>query len=235
MGRERRVLPRDFPDRAIRDALATPENLRTVMRRAVPALADRLDYARLEVVSPSFLLDDWRHRDADVLVRIPLLGQEGRAVFVCILVEHQSVPDPAMPLRLLAYAVLFWERQWREWEEAHAYANPLRLTPVVPVVFHTGQRPWSTPTAVAELFDGPEELRVFAPQWVTAMWDLSRDAPADLLASDEAFAQALAVVRAERAEGGEFAAVVGEALRRLSGMARHEPVHWQQLARLTLY
>jgi hypothetical protein len=68
------------------------------------------DYARREVVSvvPA---DDWRHRDADAGPH-PLLGQEGR--FVCILIEHQSVPDPVMPLRLV-YAVLFWERQWREW------------------------------------------------------------------------------------------------------------------------
>src|SRR5262249_8975226 len=115
------------------------------------------------------------------------------------------------------------------------YARPLRLTPVVPVVFHTGQRPWNTPTAIAELFDGPESLRVFAPQWATAMWDLSRDQPADLLASDEAFAQVLAVVRADGAESAEFATVVSEALRRLAGLAGREPVNWQQLARLTLY
>jgi hypothetical protein len=235
MGRDRAPLPRDFPDRVIRDALLTPDNLRTVMRRAVPSLADQLDYARREVVSPAFLLDDWRQRDADVLVRIPLLGQEGRSVFVCILVEHQSVPDPVMPLRLLTYAVLFWERQWREWEQAHDYAKPLRLTPVVPVVFHTGQRAWNTPTAIAELFDGPESLRVFAPQWATAMWDLSQDEPAALLASDEAFAQAMAVVRAERAESEAFAAVVTEALQRLSALTGRDPVHWQQLARLTLY
>jgi hypothetical protein len=75
MARERQALPRDFPDRAIRDALTTPDNLRTVLRRAVPALAEQLDYTRMEVVPPSFLLDDWRQRDADVLVRIPLLAR----------------------------------------------------------------------------------------------------------------------------------------------------------------
>jgi hypothetical protein len=61
---------------------------------------------RMEVVPPRSCLDDWRQRDADVPVRIPLLGHEGRAVFVCILVEHQSgrpghaaaAPDPRSPL-----------------------------------------------------------------------------------------------------------------------------------------
>lgn len=235
MGRERTQLPRDFPDRAVRDALTTPANLRTVVHRAIPALADKLDYLRMEVVAPSFLLDDWRHRDADILVRVPMLGQEGRSVFVCVLVEHQSATDPAMPLRVLTYAVLFWERQWREWERAHDYAKPLRLTPVVPIVFHTGQRPWNVARSIAELFDGPEELRVFAPQWATAFWELGLDEPADLLNSGEAFAQVMAVVRAERAEEGAFAEVVAQALGRLGGLAGRDPVYWQQLARLMLY
>ena len=56
-------LPRDFPDRAIRDALLRPVNLRALLRRVVPDLADRLDYSRLEVVPQRYLLDDWRKRD----------------------------------------------------------------------------------------------------------------------------------------------------------------------------
>lgn len=59
MGRQRSSLPRDFPDRTLRDAVANPHNLRTVLRRAVPHLAERLDYARMELLTPAFLLDDW--------------------------------------------------------------------------------------------------------------------------------------------------------------------------------
>jgi hypothetical protein len=43
------------------------------------------------------------------------------------------------------------------------------------------------------------------------------------------------VVRAERAEGTEFATVVSEALRRLAGLAGREPAHWERLTRLALY
>jgi hypothetical protein len=48
------------------------------------------------------------------------------------------------------------------------YAKPLRLTPSCPWS-STWDSGWNTPTAIAELFDGPEALRV-APQWATAMW-----------------------------------------------------------------
>src|SRR2546430_1197955 len=132
-------LPRDFPDRATRDELVRPNHLRALLSRVAPEIADRLDYARLEIVPRSYLLDDWRKRDADILIRLPLLDVEGGEVLVCILIEHQASADPVMPLRLLLYAVLHWESQWRAWEQQHAYREPLRLTPILPVVLHTGQ------------------------------------------------------------------------------------------------
>jgi hypothetical protein len=76
--------PRDFPDRVLRDALVRPANLRALLRRTHPQIADRLDYARMEVVGGAYLLDDWRRREADVLVRLPLLGN-AEEVLVCVL------------------------------------------------------------------------------------------------------------------------------------------------------
>jgi hypothetical protein len=46
-----------------------------------------------------------------------------------------------MPLRSLLYAVLYWEQEWRRWEASHPRGEPLRLTPVLPIVFHTGGEP----------------------------------------------------------------------------------------------
>jgi hypothetical protein len=107
-------LPRDFPDHAIREALLHPHNLRAVLREVAPEIADRLDYSRLEVVKRTYLLDDWRERDNDVLVRLPLLGTApGSQILICILVEHQTSADPVLPLRLLLYAVLHWKREWQ--------------------------------------------------------------------------------------------------------------------------
>jgi hypothetical protein len=119
-------MPREFPDRAVRDALVRPDHLRTMLRRTHPHLADRFDYGRLEVVPRTYLLDDWRERELDVLVRLPLLAPEGGEVLVCVLVEHLTHPDPVMPLRLLLDAVLFWEQQWRHWQQGHDRGVPLR-------------------------------------------------------------------------------------------------------------
>jgi Putative transposase, YhgA-like len=228
-------LPRDFPDRAIRDALARSPHLRALLRRVLPEFAERLDYSRLEIVPRTYLMDDWRERELDVLVRLPLLGGEpAAAVLVCILIEHQTSADPVTPLRLLLYAVLYWEKEWRAWEQGHAYAEPLRLTPILPVVFHTGQQVWNSHRSLAELFAGPDEVRAWAPLWPAHWFDLPEHTAADLL-QGEAWWQAMAVVRAERADTGEFTGVLQEALRRLQDWAQQDRVDWQQLVKLVLH
>jgi hypothetical protein len=84
-------------------------------------------------------------------------------------------------------------------------------------------------TQVGDLFDGPEELRVYAPRWPVAVVELASNTSAELLASGEPFWQALAVARAERAEAGEFRAVFLEALERLAPLAQANRGDWESL------
>jgi hypothetical protein len=144
------------------------------------------------------LLEDWRRRESDLLFRVPFRTPEpAPPALVCVLVEHQSVPDPPMPLRMLLYAVLYWEREWKAWEAAHPRGQPLELTPVLPVVFHTGTEPWRTNRELAELFVGPPELRPVAPHWPLLFWELAEHSTASLLASSSAWLRCMAVIRAE--------------------------------------
>src|SRR6202007_2591228 len=106
-----------------------------------------------------------------------LLGTPaGTRILVCILVEHQSSADPVMPLRLLLYAVFHWEKEWQTWEREHPRGEPLRLTPILPVVFHTGQRPWNTNRTLADLI-AAGECQAWAPQWPTRFCDLAEQQP----------------------------------------------------------
>jgi hypothetical protein len=56
-------LPRDFPDRAVCDALVRSHHLRALLRQVAPDYADRLDYSRLQIVPRTYLVDDWRQRE----------------------------------------------------------------------------------------------------------------------------------------------------------------------------
>ena len=189
---------RDFPDRAIRRLLMDPRNLRDLVADVAGELAAALDLERTEVLDRAFLLEDWRRRESDLLFRVPFCTPEAAPpALVCVLVEHQSAPDPTMPLRMLLYAVLYWERQWKAWEEAHPRGQPLGLTPVLPVVFHTGLEPWRTNRELAELFVGPARLRPVAPHWPLLFWELAGHSTEGLLASSSAWLRSLAVIRAE--------------------------------------
>jgi hypothetical protein len=211
----------DFPDRAFRDALEQVANLRDVLVEAVPDIASHLDFAQARYIKPAFLLEDWRGRESDLLCLIPYRVSETETdmVLVCILLEHQSRSDPLMPLRVLLYAVLFWEQQWKEYERRREEGAALRLTPVIPIVFHTGAREWSSNRRLADLFEGPEVLWAYAPQWPLAFWDLAARTPEELLGRDGPFAQFLAIVRAENGDAEQFRQVFSQLAEQLEPVA----------------
>src|SRR5205823_4888242 len=220
----------DFPDRAIRQLLSDPRNLRDLLLDAVPDIAARLDFEAVEVVDRSFLMQDWRRREADLFFRIPFRSGEAQPpVLVCVLVEHQSGPDARMPLRTLLYAVLYWEREWKAWEDSHEPGEPLRLTPILPIVFHTGGEAWRTNRTLAELIGGPEEFQAFVPQWHPLFWDLAERSPAELLRSAGVWMKALSVVRAEEEEDPEFETAFQEVLARIGELAGDEEIRRHDL------
>ena len=158
---------RDFPDHAIRKLLEYPQHLRSVVAAAAPRLVSGFDFERMEPASRDFLLEDWREREADHLFLVPFAADgEPQSVLVCVLLEHQSQPDRVMPLRMLACAALYWEQQWKQWQAADAPREPLRLTPVLPIVFHTGGTRWRDRHTMADLIDCPESLKAYAPVWL---------------------------------------------------------------------
>jgi hypothetical protein len=135
--------PRDFPDRSIRKELENAANLHELLDDIIPELVPRLDFEGIERLDRAFLLDDWRNRESDLLFSLPYrTDQENTRVLICILIDHQSQPDPRMLLRMLVYTVLFWEREWRAWEKSPAPRAPLRLTPVLPLQKQYSLKGW---------------------------------------------------------------------------------------------
>lgn len=226
----------DFPDRSIRSTLSDRQNLRGLIAEVLPDLVDRFDFERLEPVPNTFLLDDWRKRESDLLFRLPFRsGGELPPALVCLLIEHQSEADPWMPLRILVYSVLYWEREWKAWESERPRRSEFRLSPVVPIILHTGSPPWRTHRVLADLIGGPEELRAFAPQWEPLFWDLAEQDTQALLASASEWLAALAVVRAEgERDAAAYHAVVTAALQRLRGLSEADPVRWHDLLHFVL-
>ena len=226
---------RDLPDKAMRQSLQHPEHLRTFLLQAVPQLAAGFDCTRARLLDREFPLDDWRHREADLPFEIPYrLGDQDVWALVVLLLEHQSDTDPLMPLRLLYFAVIYWDKQWHDWEQLPKPRPPLRLRPVLPIVLYTAPRVWGSNRTLVDLLGEPEAFHSFAPAWEPLFWNLSDQSPEALLQSGLEWLQTLAVVRAQDAEPAVFQEVFVEALRQLQALHGRDPVRWYDLMRIVL-
>jgi predicted transposase/invertase (TIGR01784 family) len=88
------------------------------------------------------------------------------ALLYCLF-EHQSKPDPWMPLRLLRYILGIWD-QFRK-------QNPkaTKLPPILPVVLYQGGEAWTTDTSLSTLIEIPEGLATFQPDFQHLLIDLN--------------------------------------------------------------
>jgi predicted transposase/invertase (TIGR01784 family) len=149
-----------------------PEHATAFFKSHLPAgITASIDWSTLAVLPGSFVKSSLQHVHADLLFSVRI-GQ--RETLLYLLFEHQSRPDPAMPLRLLGYVM--------EILSQHHKAHGLPLPPVLPFVFHQGPEAWHISTAFEELFALPDdlasELLPFLPKFHHALLDLTRFDPA---------------------------------------------------------
>jgi hypothetical protein len=226
---------RDLADRAVRDSLRFPEHLRGLLSRVVPDLVDSFVFEQMRLLERDFPMEDWRRREADLPLEVPYrVGPTAVPSLVVVLLEHQSDTDPLMPLRLLYFVVTYWDQQWRAWEETPAPKPPFRLNPVLPVVVYTGDTAWGSSRTLAGLLGEPQAFHVYAPAWRPLFWSLAEQAPEDLLASNNAWLQLMAVLRVEGADAATFREVFTRALHQVKKIKGAEQIRWHEVMRILL-
>jgi len=119
---------------------------------------EELDMDTLERISGSFVSDDFKKRENDLIWRVKF---EDRWLYVYLLIEFQSSVDRFMALRLMVYVGLLYQHLLREKQVPGDHLLP----PVLPLVLYNGAQPWSAPRDMADLIvSGPDELRRYRPQ-----------------------------------------------------------------------
>ncbi len=136
-----------------------------------PGLVQRIDWSTLVPLPGSFVKSSLRQAHSDLLFSVRIGGRES---LLYLLFEHQSTPDPVMPLRLLAYIV--------EILTEHYESHGLPLPAVLPFVFFQGPGTWKISQDFEDLFDLSADVREsllpYLPKFKHALLDLTKFDPA---------------------------------------------------------
>jgi predicted transposase YdaD len=120
-------------------------------RHFPPAIVALIDWSILKLESGSFVDDELRASESDLLYRVALraTGKESTATeaYVYLLFEHQRREDRWIALRLLTYQTRIWQK--------HRAAHPmsLALPPILPMVLAQNNQAWSIAPRFHALFD----------------------------------------------------------------------------------
>ena len=80
-----------------------PDKAGAFFRKHLPEdVVHRIEWSSLTVLPASFVKRDLQQSHSDLLFSVHLSGRE---TLLYLVFEHQSTPDPLMPLRLLGYMV----------------------------------------------------------------------------------------------------------------------------------
>ena len=212
-----------FPDGSAKWLIRQRENLEALLKMVAGQLADALDFARVTQVNRSFISDELRTQESDMIFRIPFRDPTGACeeVMVYLLIEHQSTVDPSMGLRLLSYMTQIWIEERRQWQEEKRPQGEWRLTPIVPIVFYTGTGEWKVPISLTALMDIPEVLNRFVPTFDTLLLDVNATDPEQLTQTGDPLGWLLTILRHEKSETPVMRQALLDVLQGLANWQHH--------------
>jgi len=105
-----------------------------------------LDFDTLESVKSSFITDDLREREDDVIWRVRW-GKEW--IYVYLLIEFQSSENKFMAVRMMNYVFLLYQDLIKQQQ----LTRKKRLPPVFPIVLYNGKKRWRAAQNVLDLLE----------------------------------------------------------------------------------
>lgn len=152
-------------DAAFKAAFRKKELAADFFRTYLPENIRRhIDFDSLEITEGCYVDEKLRDQHSDIVYKTKIRGME---VFLYILFEHQSSPDPVMIFRLLCYMV----NLWKEYREQHPKSKKLPV--IIPLVLYHGKKKWNSPLHFREMFKGyKKDFSLFVPDFTCQFYDL---------------------------------------------------------------
>lgn len=132
-------------DSSYKFLFSNPELVRDLVMGFIPDdWLHSLDYSTLEKVSCSYVSDDLKQREDDIVWRVKV---DGEWVYLYILMEFQSTVDKYMALRMMIYIGLLYQDLIKQGQ----LLTEGRLPPILPIVLYNGDKKWTAVTNIADL------------------------------------------------------------------------------------
>ena len=166
-------MPND--DSSYKFLFSIPEMVRDLVLGFIPDpwLHD-LDFTTLEKVSGSYVSEDFKQREDDVVWRVKV-GEDW--VYLYLLIEFQSSVDKYMALRMMVYVGLLYQDLIKQ----GVTLENGQLPAVLPIVLYNGSAKWTAATNVADLIPTvPGLVQQFKPSLNYLLIDENRYSEADL-------------------------------------------------------
>ncbi|WP_308859550.1 Rpn family recombination-promoting nuclease/putative transposase [Leptospira interrogans] len=126
-----------------------------------------LDLNGLELTQSSFISENLKEEQTDLLFQIPL--KSGKKANIYLLFEHKSYLDEAVFSQLLGYISAIYKSQYR---------TDKRYSVVIPFVFYHGERTWTLGNSFQDRFilskNEEEVFKKYIPDFELELFDLSK-------------------------------------------------------------
>lgn len=155
-------------DRFIREALQDKEDAISFFKFNLPEnVIELLDLKRLELTQSSFISENLKEEQTDLLFQIPL--KSGKKANIYLLFEHKSYLDEAVFSQLLGYISAIYKSQYRA---------DKKYSVVIPFVFYHGERTWTLGNSFQNRFilskNEEEVFKKYIPDFELELFDLSK-------------------------------------------------------------
>ncbi len=104
--------------------------------------AEQVDETSLVRVDKTFILQDFKNQEADVIYQARLKDKD---VIFYVLLELQSSVDFLIPYRLLLYMTEVWRDLFKNVPRKETERKDFRLPVIVPIVLYNNKAKWSVP------------------------------------------------------------------------------------------
>ena len=212
-----------FPDRSARWLFQDKENVRGLLGIVAGELVESIDFSQLSPINRSFVPDNLREQESDLVFSVPLRGEsETDDLLIYILIEHQSTVDSTMGFRVLFYMTQIWDSQRREWESNNVPKSQWRFRSILPILFYTGEQRWHTPLTLNGIMDTPNLFSRFVPTFDILFLSVKETDESDLTKSDHPLGWLLAVLQKEHSDKKAIRTALIEAMLNINTLGEEQ-------------